>query len=51
MHLGMLAGLSSIVLQVQVVFTLILSGLILRDRPSPWQKVGTAIVFTGIGLN
>ena len=50
MHLGMPAGLSSIVLQVQVVFTLILSGLILRDRPSVWQKVGITIAFAGIGL-
>jgi len=40
MHLGMPAGLSSIVLQVQVVFTLLLSGLILRDQPSLWQKIG-----------
>ena len=50
MHLGMPAGLSSIVLQVQVVFTLILSGLILRDRPSLWQKLGITIAFAGIGL-
>ena len=50
MYLGMPAGLSSIVLQVQVVFTLILSGLVLRDRPSVWQKVGITIAFAGIGL-
>ncbi len=50
MHLGMPAGLSSIVLQVQVVFTLILSGLILRDWPSLWQKLGITIAFAGIGL-
>lgn len=50
MHLGMPAGLSSIALQVQVIFTLILSGLILRDRPSVWQKTGITIAFAGIGM-
>ncbi len=50
MHLGMPAGLSSIVLQVQVLFTLILSGIVLHDRPSAWQKIGIGIAFIGIAL-
>jgi len=50
MHLGMPAGLSSIVLQVQVLFTLILSGIVLHDRPSAWQKIGIGIAFVGIAL-
>lgn len=50
MHLGMPAGLSSIVLQVQVVFTLILSGVVLHDRPAAWQTAGIAIAFAGIAV-
>lgn len=50
LDLGMPAGLSSLVVQVHVVFTLILSAVILRDRPSVWQWVGTAVAFVGISL-
>ena len=50
MHLGMPAGLSSIVLMVQVIFTVILSGIVLQDPPSAWQKFGVGIAFAGILL-
>lgn len=50
MNVGMPAGLSSLVLQIQAVFTLLLSGFILRDMPTTWQKVGITVAFCGIGL-
>jgi len=50
MDLGLPAGLSSLVLQIQVVFTLLLSGILLHDSPSRWQKIGVAVALGGIGL-
>ena len=50
MYVGMPAGLSSIVLQIQAVFTILLSTVILRDAPSMWQKVGITVAFVGMGL-
>ena len=47
---GMPAGLSSLVLQVQVVFTLLLSGLLLGEKSTSWQKIGVVVAFAGIGL-
>lgn len=48
MKAGMPAGLSSLVLQIQSVFTLILSSVILKDAPSTHQKLGISISFGGI---
>lgn len=48
--LGAPAGLTSLVLQVQVVFTLCLSALVLNDRPKPEQWIGVLISGTGILL-
>ena len=48
--LGVPAGLTSLLMQTQVVFTLILSAIILRDVPSVAQQVGVAISATGVGL-
>lgn len=48
MYVGMPAGLSSLVLQTQAVFTILLSILILRDMPTMWQKIGIIIAFLGI---
>ena len=49
-HIGMPVGLSSLVLQIQAVFTILLSILILRDMPTIWQKIGIIIAFLGIGF-
>jgi O-acetylserine/cysteine efflux transporter len=46
LHLGMPAGLASLVLQVQVVFTMVLARLALRERSTRRQVVG-ALVGTG----
>jgi O-acetylserine/cysteine efflux transporter len=50
LDLGIPAGLSSLVVQVHVIFTLILSAVVLRDRPSLWQWTGTGIAFVGIAV-
>ena len=50
MYVGMPAGLSSLVLQIQAVFTILLSIFILRDIPTIWQKIGIIIAFLGIGF-
>ena len=50
MYVGMPAGLSSLTLQIQAVFTMLLSIVILRDRPAMWQKIGIIIAFLGIGF-
>lgn len=48
--LGMPAGLTSLVTQVQVFFTMALAFLLLGERPTPLQTLGAAIGFAGIGI-
>jgi O-acetylserine/cysteine efflux transporter len=48
LHLGMPAGIASLVLQAQVMFTVLFAGLALRERPSRRQLIG--IVVGAIGL-
>jgi O-acetylserine/cysteine efflux transporter len=48
--LGMPAGLSSLVMQLQVFFTIALAVLFLGERPGPWQLVGAVVAFAGIGV-
>lgn len=50
MYQGISAGLSSILLQVQVPFTIILSILFLKNKPTITQTVGIILAFCGIGL-
>ncbi|WP_147819840.1 EamA family transporter [Salidesulfovibrio onnuriiensis] len=50
MDLGMPAGLSSLVLQCQAIFTLILSSVVLKDSPTFWQRGGVLVAFGGIAL-
>lgn len=49
-HLGLSPGLASLVLQIQVIFSLGLAFLLFRDRPSPMQIFGALISFLGIAL-
>lgn len=49
-ELGVPAGLTSLVMQSQVIFTLIFSALLLKDHPSAPQKIGVGISFIGILL-
>jgi O-acetylserine/cysteine efflux transporter len=48
--LGMPAGLGSIVIQLQVFFTIFLAFLVFGERPRASQLVGAAIAFAGIGV-
>ncbi|MEV4637213.1 EamA family transporter [Actinoplanes sp. NPDC049548] len=50
MHAGMPAGLASLVLQSQAVFTIGLAALLLRERPGRRQLAGLAVAAAGIGV-
>jgi O-acetylserine/cysteine efflux transporter len=50
MDAGMPAGLSSVVLQSQAIFTVIIAATLLRERPRPVQIAGLVIAASGIGL-
>jgi O-acetylserine/cysteine efflux transporter len=47
---GMPAGLSSVVLQSQAVFTVMLAAVALRERPVRLQIAGLAVAASGVGL-
>lgn len=47
-HIGMPAGLSSLVVQLQVVFTIALAVAFLGERPSRMQLVGAVVAFAGL---
>ncbi len=47
---GMPAGLSSIVLQTQAFFTMMLAFLLLGERPSRFQIMGALVAFGGIAV-
>jgi O-acetylserine/cysteine efflux transporter len=47
---GMPAGLASLVMQIQVIFTMGLAALFLGERPSRLQIVGAAIALAGLGV-
>jgi len=47
---GMPAGLTSLVLQTQAFFTMVMAFLLLGERPSRYQIVGAAIAFGGIAV-
>ncbi|MFJ6672418.1 EamA family transporter [Actinosynnema sp. NPDC091369] len=48
MAAGMPAGLSSLVLQSQVFFTVLFAAVLLRERPRPVQLAGMGVAATGI---
>lgn len=50
MYLGMSAGLSSMILQVSVFFTIALSAIVFKERPSFLKVFGAAISFCGVAL-
>lgn len=50
MHMGMPAGLASVVLQVQAVFTALFAGLLLRERLTVRQVAGMAVAFAGVTI-
>ena len=48
LHLGMPPGLSSLVLQAQVLVTVVIAAVWLRERPSTPQRVGVALGGAGL---
>ena len=50
MHAGTTVGLASLLLQVQVFFTVALAVVFLAEQPSVWQIIGALTSFSGIGL-
>ncbi|WP_367322919.1 EamA family transporter [Streptomyces sp. HUAS ZL42] len=50
MDAGMPAGLSSLVLQIQAVFTAAIAFAVLGERPSPVRLLGMLIALAGIGV-
>lgn len=50
MHFGMPAGLASLVLQVQTVFTVVIAAVLLRERPTAYQVTGILIGIGGMVL-
>ncbi|MHC8606650.1 EamA family transporter [Paenarthrobacter ureafaciens] len=50
MALGMPAGLASLVLQAQVLFTILLAGRFLGERPTRRQMVGVVLGIVGLGV-
>ncbi|MFI1648054.1 EamA family transporter [Streptomyces avidinii] len=50
MDAGMPAGLSSLVLQVQAVFTAALAAVVLRERPGRVRVLGMAVALAGIAV-
>ena len=54
MHLGVTAGLASLLIQMQVFFTIFLAILFFNEKITKWQVVGALVSFFGIvvvGLN
>jgi len=49
-HLGLSPGLASLLLQVQVFFSIGLAFILFRDRPSPMKICGSLISFVGIAM-
>lgn len=49
-HLGLSPGLSSLIIQVQVFFSMGLATVFFQDRPGAWKIYGSLISFIGIGI-
>jgi O-acetylserine/cysteine efflux transporter len=50
LHLGMPPGLASLVVQVQVLFTVVIAALALHERPSRRQQLGVLVGLVGLGI-
>ena len=49
-YLGLSPGLASLILQIQVFFSIGLALLFFKDQPSLWKICGSLISFIGIGI-
>jgi O-acetylserine/cysteine efflux transporter len=50
MHLGLPTGLAPVVLQAQMIFTIAIAAVVLRERPTRTQLVGAAIGVAGLAI-
>ena len=50
LDLGLPVGLSSLLLQLQVIFTIGFAGVVLRERPRREQAAGAAVAFAGLAI-
>ncbi len=50
MHLGLPAGLAAVVLQSQMIFTLAIAAVALRERPTRMQLIGALLGVAGLGV-
>lgn len=50
LELGMPAGLASLVLQAQVIFTIVIASVVLKERPTRRQLVGAVIGTVGLAV-
>lgn len=50
MHVGMTPGMASLIMQVQIFFSMIFAVVFLGERPTIGQIVGALVAFSGIGL-
>ncbi|NQX12346.1 EamA family transporter [Microbacteriaceae bacterium VKM Ac-2855] len=50
LHLGMPAGLASLVAQTQIVFTVLIAAVVRKERPTPRQSAGLAIGLIGLAV-
>jgi O-acetylserine/cysteine efflux transporter len=50
MHVGMTPGMASLIMQVQVFFSLFFAAIIFGERPKATQIFGALVSFAGIGI-
>ncbi len=50
MHVGMTPGMTSLIMQIQVFFSMFLAAFVLGEKPTGPQVIGSLISFSGIGL-
>ncbi|PWB97404.1 EamA family transporter [Salinibacterium hongtaonis] len=50
LHLGMPPGLAALVLQAQVIFTMVIASGVLREIPAPAQLIGAVIGSVGLAI-
>lgn len=50
MYLGLSAGITALLLQCQVIFTILLTSIYFKNKPSSWQVCGVTISFCGLIL-
>ena len=50
LSLGMPPGLASLLLQTQVIFTIVVSAVFLREHPTRRQLIGTIVGMLGLGI-